>query len=120
MIVRSRSTGDRGTVVEKNGLQFVRLDRGPSSPEVPYRPLDWHEEVDNPPLSRHQLARVAFQADRQLLYFLGKYSKAKRQWEALTDEEKIAWAKSGPATDETRKKMFESIMSVLDHLTRAA
>lgn len=116
MNVRHRQTGDLARVTEEDGEKFVTYDR-PYGPKLPYRPNDWIEEVDAPPLNRSQLARVAFAADRQLLYFQ-HYTKSKRGWEALTDQERISWNEKGPVDgDKVRKKLYDAIMKCLSPLT---
>jgi len=117
MSLRHRQTGDLGHIVVEAGVKSVRYDR-PHGPTIPYRPNEWMEEENRPPLNRSQLARVAFAADRQLLYFTQHYSRAKRTWDALTDEERIHWTKHGPSSeDPNRVKLFDAIMKCLEPLT---
>ena len=116
--LRHRQTGDRGKLVTENGEASIRYDR-PHGPTIPYRPNEWMPELDRVPLNRSQLARVAFAADRQLLYFMQSYARSKRNWDALTDEERIHWAKEGPASeDPNRIRLFDAIMKCLDSLTK--
>lgn len=114
---RHRQTGDRGRFFYEGVAPFVQYDR-PNGAKLPFRESDWVEEVDAPPMSRGQIARVAFAADRQLLYFTAHYSKAKRDWAAQTDEERVEWIEKGPATGKDRKELFAAVMSALDPLTR--
>lgn len=118
---RHRQTGDRGRLFYEGVAPFMQYDR-PSGAKIPYRENDWIEEVDAPPLSRGQIARIAFAADRQFLYFTASYAKAKREWTALTDDERIHWNEKGPGgknVDPKRVELYQKIMATLDPLTRA-
>lgn len=111
--LRHAQTGDRGFLVQRDGKTMVMYDRPAAEILVPYNPSLWKEEVEPEAMGRMQAAEIAFLADRRYLYFTGEFAKAKRDWTALRDEERQAWAKAGPGGEGTRATLFRAIVGVL-------
>lgn len=111
-----RTTGDRAYLVTEDGKQRIRLDR-PSAPHESttkdFHPDDWIPLHDLRPLTEHQMAQVAMEADKKLCFFLGLHSDSQRTWLSMKDEQRISWTADGPKGNATREELFAMIMSVL-------
>ena len=109
-------TGDRGYVVYINGEKHVRLDR-PNMPKdmitFPFSDAKWRAEVVNFPVTRMQLAEVAFSADVALCKVLSLH-KHKKKWFELSDHKKQLWAYNGPKSPDIRAGLWHSIMDRLE------
>lgn len=115
--VRSKSTGDLGWMVRRDGKDLVRLDRPLQEVIVEYSPDDWPQEVEYRPIPHAQLVRMCFEFDRLLLRALGDHERAKKEWHQLTDKQRVAWIESGPKNPPIRALTYKTIMAVLkEHL----
>ena len=76
---RSRTDGQRAYLVKRDGEECLRLDR-PS--EAIYKKLDanWVADVQHHVANAHQVAKVAFIADRALCHIVGAHQEAKEEW----------------------------------------
>ncbi len=115
---RSAQDGELGTLVERDGNQYVKLNR-------PHEEIlrhfnggnGWIPEVENRPISRAQLGFVCFEADKALRQVLGDYSGAKKTWQDLSDKQRILWMDEGPKSAE-RSAVWKAIQMILEPLTR--
>lgn len=106
------SDGQLGWMVEVNGKDVIRLDRGKSEELVPYRDSIWQPVDSDRPVTRQQVARIAFDADRQLCRQLALHGEARIEWASLTDKARISFVKDGPPADPPmRRKFYEHIMA---------
>ena len=96
---RNTTTGEKGWLVSRDGKQFMQLNRPAEEILLPYRPTEWVPERDSRPLTRQQIAQVAFEADKKLCLFLGLHKESRRQWLSMTDEDRIEWCENGPLPD---------------------
>lgn len=110
---RDIQTGDLGYMVRREGKACIRLDRPLQEIIRPYRKNQWKPDVEHRPLTKFQVTRIAFEADRQLCLTLGLHDKAKREWMSLTDEQRIAWSDGGPTDKVERVKLYRSVMKAL-------
>lgn len=112
-----RSTGDRGFMVRRGGKEMIRLDR-PMDPHA-VRPMsaDWLRDEGWRPITVHQRAQVAFEADRALCRALGMHEDAKKNWNELSDGARMRWTTTGPL-EEPRAGLWEAIMEELRDLAR--
>lgn len=127
--VRHTTTGDLGYLVRRDGEDKVRLDRGPNEVIIDFRPNDWKEETTHYPMSRAQLAQVAFEADKKLCLYLGFHRLAKRNWLNLSEEDRIEFVKNGPCgkveaaratkAQLKRQMLWAGVMSALADLAAA-
>lgn len=113
-----RTTGDRAYLVTENGKQRIRYDRPSQSNELTTRdfePSEWIALHEVRPLTEHQMAQVALDADKKLCFFLGMHSLANRTWLSMRDEQRIDWTNNGPplTAHPLRREQFAMIMSVL-------
>lgn len=98
-------------MVEVNGKEVIRLDRGKSEELVPYRDNIWQPVDSDRPVTRQQVARIAFDADRQLCKQLALHGEARIEWASLTDAARIKFVKDGPPADPPlRRKLYEAIL----------
>ncbi len=111
---RHSTTGDLGWLVRREGKDCIRLDRPAQEIVRPFRPDEWIVEREHRPLTKYQLAQVAFEADKKLCFFLGHHDLSRREWLALKDEPRIAFTNNGPGGKGPRQQLFNAIMSVLE------
>lgn len=118
-LVRSASTGELGWLVRRSGESMVRLDRPNQEILKRYVASEWLAEVPQRPLARQQLARVAFEADRELCRSLGAYAHALRTWGRMDDHARKVWAEKGPDSPPARVTLYRAIMGGLEPYTRS-
>lgn len=106
--------GQLGWKVIRAGKTMIKLDRVAQPIEMNYRETDWIAETEHRPLTRWQIAKVAFEADKALCIALGDVAGSKRQWLDLRDEARQRWIEKGPvgSTPEARVRqgLFASVM----------
>lgn len=109
---RERGTGQLGWRVERDGKAAIRLDRVAQEIIVP---LDgnWVPDHDVKELSVAQLGQICFDADRSLCRFIGLQQNSRVAWVDLSDDQRIAWMRSGPSKHPLRKKLWEAIHGAL-------
>lgn len=116
---RSSRDGERGYLVERDGEMYVKLDRPNEEILRSYRADgEWVPDVERRPLSHGQIAKVCFEADKELCRALGMYQFTKKTWLDLSDKERIAWMEKGPQKTPERKALWSAIMMLLEPLTR--
>lgn len=111
--------GERGWLVERNEKPFIKLDRPMRETLLPFKKGEWKPMGEYRPLTGWQVAQVAFEADKQLCFFLGKHQRAKLEWISLSDEERLKWVKNGPPGVD-RKMLFDANMESMRHLKRGS
>src|SRR5688572_20700004 len=109
---RHRNTGDRAYVVVKDGLTKLHRDR-PGDEILVDLTAEWLLNQDTKPLTRIQLAKVAFVADRELCRAIGMHKLAAMQWANLSERARIRWMEQGPIANYLRIRLFKAIMSEL-------
>jgi hypothetical protein len=115
---RSSKDGELGTLVIRDGKEFIRLNRPNEEVLRPYlNGIEWIPDVERRPISKAQLASICFEADLQLCKVLGIMPK-KKNWLDLTDGERITWMEKGPVKDPERAVVWKALMTVLEPLTR--
>ena len=94
---RNIATGDRGYLVERHGATHVKYDRPNVDQTVLYHADKWTQELATERrFNAHEVAKVAFAADRQLCVSLGLHKTSKVEWHSLPEDERIRWVKEGP------------------------
>lgn len=113
---RSRQDGQRAYLVKNEGKECLRLDR-PS--EAIYKPLgpDWIADSQHYVANAHQVAKVAFIADRALCPLVGDHIEAKVEWINLKEQERIRFMENGPEVGGIRDKLFKAVTRTLKELT---
>ena len=110
--VRHRLTGDLGWLVKENGVTKVHLDRLIVNLKD-YRPSEWKIDHQKRPMTRYQLAQVAFEADKMLCRSLGIQQSTQR-WETMSWEDRGRWRDQGPAArggkPSPRQTLWSAIM----------
>lgn len=114
--VRHALTGDRGYLVWRDGELKVRLDR--PQEVVLARTSEWHDDDDVSMFTLHQVARIAYAADRQLLTSLGQHKDARQEWLDMKEATRIAWVEKGPSSEKgvvhpLRPILWKAVMEVL-------
>lgn len=56
----------------------------------------WPREDTSAPFSRHQVTRVAFEADKSLAFALGDHQDARADWLLLGERERLKLIEGGP------------------------
>lgn len=119
-LVRNARTGELGWLVRRSGQSMVRLDRPNQEILSRYVASDWLPEAPQRPLARAQLARVAFEADRELCRSLGAHAHALRTWQRMDDHARKVWTEKGPSEKSgPRVALYKAIMEGLEPYTRA-
>lgn len=115
--VRDSKTGDRGYFVSgENGEVMVQLDRPSQVITKAYNENEWIRDKVDSPLTRMQVAHVAFLADCGLCAAVGLHKESRRVWAEMTVDARISWSKRGPVGKEhlaLRRKVFEMLMCEL-------
>jgi hypothetical protein len=100
-------------MVRREGKDCIRLDRPNQEVVRPFREGEWSPVREFRPLTRLQLVQVAYEADRKLCFFLGLHAEARREWNAMRENDRLAWADHGPGGGAGRKELFRAIMAKL-------
>lgn len=110
---RHLETGDRGYLVERDGLPAIRWDR--IADDTTHQLDRWKKEEDATPLfSEHNVAMIAFAADKEVCRALGQVDIANRKWIDLSEAQRRDWMKDGPkAKLGPRREVFEAIKKAL-------
>lgn len=114
---RSRQDGQRGYMVRRNGKDVIRLDRPMEEIIKPFNE-SWTPDNQVYPLNEHQVARVAFVADRALCGAMGKHDLSRQDWLSLHEKARLKWMKDGPNSGDVRDDLFDAIMGTLGAMTR--
>lgn len=113
---RNNTSGDRGWMVKRYGADHVKMDRGPGSDETrPFRHEEWTLEETKRGMNAHEIAQVAFEADKRLCRALGLFKASKVDWLNLHDAERLRWVGKGPeaGSDPRRKRLWVAIVKAL-------
>lgn len=112
---RHARTGDRGFLVRRQGTDHIRYDRGDQHQTVPFRPDEWTEDVATRRLHDHEMAQIAYAADRRLCRALGLAREAGKEWIDLPEKERIRYVSEGPRAPKgsLRWRLFQTITEVL-------
>lgn len=113
---RHRTTGDLGYLFELDGKQVIHLDRiGDEEANLrPFIEQQWQPEEVRRPLTRHQLAIIAWDADKSLCRMLGQGHEARKEWLSLSDAARQQWIAFGPEDGSIRDRLFDSIQKALE------
>jgi hypothetical protein len=112
---RNSRSGNLGYLVRRAGKDMIRLDRPNEEILSPYTPGQglWEPDHDYGAMSVLQMARVAFEADKQLCYYLGMHEQAKKEWLSLTDEQRQLWMTQGPTKHPVRASLYAHVVAAL-------
>ena len=107
-------TGDRGYLVTRDGKAAIKWDRAMAR-DTTHELGKWKKMVDEVPLfSMHQIAMVAFVADKEVCRALGQVDIAQRQWIDLSDKQRRDWMLDGPkAKTGPRRTVYSAIVKAL-------
>lgn len=112
---RNVATGDRGYMVRRHGADHIRFDRPGSDQTRLFKAEEWTLEQQSRRLPAHEIAQVAFVADRQVCKLLGKLAESRLQWLDLDNDERVRWVKEGPRVpaDSMRSRVWRSIVNAM-------
>lgn len=112
---RHATTGDRGYLVKRFGADHIKYDRVGPDQTMPFRPEDWNEETARRAFQEHEVAKVAFAADKELCRALGKVREANRNWLDVPEAERIRFVTSGPLVPprHLRARLYRAIVEVM-------
>lgn len=114
---RCSADGQRGYLVRRRGKDSIRLDR---PMEEIIKPLDgtWQPDIQNHPLTLHQVTSVAFAADRALCRVMGvQLKKHEYDWLSMREQDRIQFMEDGPSTGDIREDLYDAIMGSLKSMT---
>lgn len=115
--VRRTRDGQRGYLVMEGGEQRVALDRPNHTNTLPYNSREWQPEKEGRPLTPAQAAQVAFEADKGLCMVFGDYENARRDWQSLSDVERLSFIKE-PPEDPVRANLWTAVMRYMKEVRR--
>lgn len=113
---RHAQTGELGWVVGRDGKEMIRLDRGAHEELRVPNDRDWIAKEDVRPITKAELARIAFAADHQYCIAMGLRELARKDWLSLGDEDRRIWLERGPKEPETRRRLYLAITKVLEDI----
>ena len=99
-------TGDRGWLVRRDGVDYIKLDRPNEEILKRFQQGEWHRDEEHRPMTVAQVAQIAYEADRKLCFFIGQHDRARKEWPSLSDKERIAWMKEGPTDGGPREALY--------------
>lgn len=111
---RHLQTGDLGYLVRRDGRSVIRLDRSQEEILKPFSKVNWALDNEHRPMSKHQVTRIAFAADKALCACIGLHDKARKEFEDLTEGERIRWAEKGPTGKIERMRMYRAVHKALE------
>lgn len=114
---RSSEDGQRAYLVRRAGKDMLKLDR---PMEEILRPFDgnWKPDVQQHPLTKHAVGKVAYDADVALRRAMGVHMKPQEtEWLSMKEQARIKWMESGPASGDVREDLYDAIMGTLSSLT---
>lgn len=111
--VRSTRDGQLGWLETRDdGVKVVRLDRRDYQ-SAPWNPSAW--KLDRPsPMTDIQIARVVYEADRNLRLVLGEYGV--KPWQDLREPDRVSWIAGPPpkpAVKPLRRELADAIRKTL-------
>lgn len=109
-------SGELGYLVEREGVEMIRLNRPNEEIYRPLRTGEWTIDRDVRPLTKHQLVRIAWAADRELCRHLGLDDHGRTQWIDLPEEKRLAWAAGEGIKPPIRRKLRNAILRALKDL----
>jgi hypothetical protein len=110
--------GGLGYQVIRAGKPAIRLDRPHEETVFPITDR-WQLDRDHRPLTRAQVAMVAFEADRKLAFLLGIHDRSPKTWLDMTDDQRVAFIKHGPpGNPPVRRLLFARITKLLGHIAQ--
>lgn len=112
---RNVATGDRGYMVQRHGADHIRFDRPGSDMTRLFKTDEWVLEKQSRQIPAHEVAQVAFAADRRLCRLLGKLQESRKDWIDLSDTERVRWVKEGPRVpaDSMRAQVWRAIVNAM-------
>ncbi len=112
---RNVATGDRGYMVRRHGADHIKFDRPGVDQTRLFKSDEWVIEQQTRQLPAHEIAQVAFAADRRLCKLLGKLSESRLTWLDLDNDERVRWVKEGPKVPATsmRARVWRSIVNAM-------
>lgn len=114
---RSATTGQLGWKVTRGKNLYIKLDRPGQDIEQLWREGDWIAEKERRPLTKWQIAKVAFEADRELCRVLGLVAASKREWHSMKEELRQDWMRQGPPGTKAEAVMRQALYdTIMDHL----
>lgn len=107
-------TGDRGYLVTRDGKPAIKWDRTMAK-DTTHELHKWKKMVDEVPLfSLHQIAMVAFVADKEICRSMGQVDIAQRQWVDLSEKQRRDWMADGPkAKSGPRRAVYNAIVKAM-------
>ena len=107
-------TGDRGYLVTRDGKLAIKWDRAMAR-DTTHELGKWKKMADEVPLfNMHQIAMVAFVADKEVCRALGQVDIAQRQWIDLSDKQRRDWMLDGPkAKTGPRRAVYSAIVKAM-------
>lgn len=109
------ATGDRGFMVRRHGADHIRYDRPGSDQTRLFHADEWTLEQQSRRLPAHEIAQVAFAADRRVCRVLGKLQESRKDWIDLDNEERVRWVKEGPKVpaNSMRARVWRAIVNAM-------
>jgi hypothetical protein len=109
---RSKRDGQLGYMVERHGREMIKLDRPAQDLVEPFNSSMWEPVSADRPVTRQQVARIAFEADRALCRMLAIHGESRKEWIGLSDKDRIAWVANGPPADPPiRRRFYEHVVA---------
>ena len=115
---RSMSSGELGWMVRREGVDCIKLDRPAQEIVQRYDPAKWAPEAAHRPLTKYQLAQIAFEADKRLCFFTGRHDLARREWLSMKEEDRIRFTQLGPGLGPGRRELFKAVMAALERFAQ--
>lgn len=115
---RRASDGQKGYFCRRGGKDYILLDRPMEEVLLPFRKREWISDSQTRPLTKAQVAFIAFEADKAMCQVLGQFELARRDWQMLRDQERLDFIKDGPDATGPRALQWRALMGYLSTISK--
>jgi hypothetical protein len=112
---RNVATGERGYMVQRHGADHMKWDQPGHDRTQLFKADDWVLEAVSRQMAAHEVAQIAFEADRRFQRALGKLMDSRTEWVDLSNDERNRFIKEGPRCKpgSKRSRLWVAIVTVL-------
>ena len=102
-------------MVKRHGADHMKWDQPATDRTQLFRADDWVQEQTSKKMAAHEVAQVAFEADRRFQRALGKLMNSRVEWIDLSNDERNRFILEGPKCKpgSKRQRLWVAIVTLL-------